>query len=410
MKSKNEDYAGYIPLLFIFSSFLLAQCSTLRTTPLPEAAPSVTSTFMAITNIPAENDIPTPGISPTPNVEMMSECIKIEEEPPIDLNISGVWIRNEGTPYLENLDENTTYTVPLEGGGLFSTRSGDMDISPDGKYLAYIDVYMNPEENRAEKRILRIIKSSGHVLNMNDWSVDWQWIIGWVDTQNIALFTGKKEIIILNPFTGAWNKLDTPIWMPSEYRYRYSYKNGGPYIPYYDYAPGLGWLLLQPDYKELQIRDAQSGETLWNLDNGQFTSSVDGSTLLVESGNMITLMTKQDREVSKFDLNELGVYFYEMVLSPNGKKIAFSGRQENSSREEFLIFDITHGAISKVCLNDYSLQSNFLSWSMDNRFVVIGIYDEQYNKYDLIVDTENMAAYKLVSGQYQSRMVFLALP
>jgi hypothetical protein len=146
------------------------------------------------------------------------------------------------------------------------------------------------------------------------------------------------------------------------------------------------------------------------LDNGQFTSSVDGSTLLVESGNMITLMTKQDREVSKFDLNELGVYFYEMVLSPNGKKIAFSGRQENSSREEFLIFDITHGAISKVCLNDYSLQSNFLSWSMDNRFVVIGIYDEQYNKYDLIVDTENMAAYKLVSGQYQSRMVFLALP
>ena len=52
----------------------------------------------------------------------------LEEEISSDLNLSGVWVRNRGNPYLESLKDHTNYRIPLEGGGLLD--DGDLGRRP----------------------------------------------------------------------------------------------------------------------------------------------------------------------------------------------------------------------------------------------------------------------------------------
>ncbi|MBI5953583.1 MAG: hypothetical protein HY865_18155 [Chloroflexi bacterium] len=370
-------------------------------TPFPEVIPATpTGSPTAEQPTPASQDQPV-------ELSLEAGCIPIEDEIPADLSFSGSWIRNDEAPYLEYLNEGSTYTVPLEGKGLFSTDKDDFAISPDGKYLAYIDKYIDPVRHDMEKRILRIIKSSGHVLSMNYWAVDWQWIIGWVDNQHLALSIGK-EVAVLNPFTGEWKKFESPKWLSEDSKY-YSF----PYIyvdtPRYSYAPTLNWLLLETDHRTLEVRDMQSGELIWNVDGYvEPVWSGDGSTLALMTTESIALITKEGR-TSKFHIPDMDInYFHNTGISPNGQKLISS----SSYPDEIFIFDFDERKISKVCNRGYSAgwYPSLPPWSPDSRFVVQSIRDSHYDPFDLLVDTQQMRAYKLVSGEFQHRLVWLAPP
>jgi hypothetical protein len=45
-----------------------------------------------------------------------------------------------------------------------------------------------------------------------------------------------------------------------------------------------------------------------------------------------------------------------------------------------------------------------------SRFVVQEAYDTHYDKFDILIDAQEMKAYKLISGQFQHRLVWLAEP
>ena len=371
--------------LIILALLIFAGCS--RAIIFPQAtatSPAPTPSFP-----PLDEAISTPLTSPIVQAEstvtITGKCIQIEEKIPDDLVLSGVWVRNEATPYLENLDEHVDYIVPLEGGGLLSTRNGDMAISPDRKYLAYIDKYYDPVNNSLNRRILRIIKSSGHSLPMDYWVEDWQWIIGWIDHQNIALFTGNKEIIILNPITGEWNKYQEPSWLDNINNNEYTYSYDSYYGPFYN--PKLDRTIIKSDEKGFALRDLQSGEVIFR-DTGYFSYSDfdwsdDSSILAIISGDGYILnILAYDQKIAEFDVRELSpdsATIWSIKLSPDGKKLIFTIFDHEAYGFNLYIFDISNSRISSLCTNEFELDSyGPLIWSPDSRFIVQAIRDANY--------------------------------
>ncbi|HEX2995745.1 MAG TPA: hypothetical protein VHP14_13050, partial [Anaerolineales bacterium] len=130
-----------ISLLLVPScSFKIERLDQPLATLLPSATLSVSTNTP--TPVPTVESISTPTAQVNAEVALQ-ECIPVEERMPDDLILSGIWIRNRGKPYLEPMEGGTAYGVPLKGGGIFSTSQGDTAISPDGRYLAYIDTYMD---------------------------------------------------------------------------------------------------------------------------------------------------------------------------------------------------------------------------------------------------------------------------
>lgn len=381
--------------LIVFILLIFSGCS--RATGLPQSTSTIP---VPATSLPPLNEATsTPPASPAlqenSRVLIAGECIQIEEKMPDDLVLSGVWVRNEATPYLENLDEHVDYIVPLEGGGLLSTRNGDMAISPDGKHLAYIDAYIDPVRNGTEKRILRIIKSSGHSLQMDYWTEDWQWIMTWIDNRNLAIFTAKKEVTVLNPFTGEFKEFRKPEWLDYDKNY---WK-----LP--TYSPKLDWALVYTN-GETSLKDVKTGEVLWKTSHGGYSSwSATGSILVVASSEFINVITNGE-QVKKFDISNLGIDSASPPnLSPSGQKLVFTTYYPH----RFFIFDITQPIIRELCTDEFNFWKEPF-WSPDNRFVVQEVYESYFNQYDLLIDTQEMRAYKLTSGQFQHRLVWLAKP
>jgi hypothetical protein len=383
--------------LIILALLILVGCS--NATVLPQATPA----SPAPTPSPppfgeaTPTYLPSPTVQARPTVTIAEECIQIEENIPADLILSGVWVRNEAIPYLENLDEHVDYIVPLEGGGLFSTSYGDMAISPDGKYLAYIDKYYDPENHNIEKRILRIIKSSGHSLSMDYWVEDWQWIISWVDNQSLAIFTSKREIILLNPFTGEWKEFQKPDWLIYSDRYWE--------IPPL-FSPRLDQVLVRLEYNNQEIKSLQTGDVVWQTDySGHSSWSADGSVLAVVSSKLINLI-KDGEQVIEYDISNIGIdsVFYQ-ALSPNGQKIILKTYEP----PRYFIFYNTQPMLKELCINGLNLWKEPF-WSPDNRFIVQEGYKSYYEKIDLLIDTQEMRAYKFTSGQYQHPLIWLAKP
>jgi hypothetical protein len=339
--------------------------------------------------------LPPTAAEPITSITISDECIPVEENLPSDLVLSGVWLRNEATPYFENLDDHADYIVPFKGGGLF----GEFAVSPDGKQMAYIDKYYNSNDD-IEKRILQVIKSSGHSLQMDYWVEDWQWIIGWVNDQELALFNARKEIIVLNPFTGAWREMSKPDWLMYDDNSWYK-------IP--AFSPTLEWILIrQYDYSAL--KDVQTGETILQPDDGSnMTWSANGLLLAVISNNTINLIDN-GKQTKRINIAKLSGSSIRARLSPKGGDLAFTANYYSPSfKSEFFLLDIDKLEIKKLCETE-SIPWTYPVWSPDNRFVIQAAslsYDEEF---DLLIDTQEMRAYKLISGRYNHRIAWLAKP
>lgn len=349
-------------------------------------------------------------------------CISFEPTMPDNLPLSGVWVFDGGTPTLENITEHAKYELPLHGGGSFSASNGDMAISPDGTYLAYIDKYYakaNPNNEwsyRANQRILRVIRSSGHKLDMEFWPLDWQWIIGWTDNQTVALYTAKQEVILLKPLTGLWRKFQQPNWVGEDLsKETYHFWHWG--LP--EYSANLEWVITRPSYRDTFLKNVRTGKTIWQTK--QYTEdtdwSTDGSALTAAEGTSI-ITIKDGEKLETLDMSQFG---YKKVADPklsnNQEKLVFASTDE-ASKKELHIFDRTKHKLAKLC--DDSLKLSWWGikpiWSPDSRFVIQSVYktDDKYNYYynsfDLLIDTQEMHAYPLDTPSYGRRTVWLAKP
>jgi WD40 repeat protein len=278
-----------------------------------------------------------------------------------------------------------------------------MAISPNGKYLAYIDSYFEAGPH-TKSRILRIINSSGHSLSTDYWTLDWQWLIGWLDDQHLAVFTGNKEILVLEPFTGKWERFPKPSWLDRiEYDY---YGNDGPF-----YSPDLHTMWVKPDDASLELRDFQTGQTIYtDKGNGYLNVwdldwSADGSTLAMGVEKSLHVIAG-NQQVIEFDVSQLGINSVNYPkLSPNGQKLIFTSY---GSGKLFLL-DIPQLKIKRLCTDEFDFFTEAV-WSPDGHFVVQETRQSEFDKFDLLIDIEQLRAYKLPSGQYQHRLVWLNEP
>jgi hypothetical protein len=393
---------------FLFLTFLLAILSAC--TPQSIGTPVPAKGMANATSIPLSTVISTPKMilptrtpepQPTAVITLTEECLNLEEQIPENLELSGVWVINEGNPYFENLADHMVYGVPLKGGGLLSTREGEMAISPDGTHMAYIDNYYDIND-RLEKRVLRVIRSSGHSLDMSYWIQSWQWILGWTDDQNLAIASPKGKVVILNPITGNWREFQPPMAITSE---NLTYWN----IPMYN--PTLEWILSRQGYEGLTVQNVQTGQTVWQAKDvgwAVWSWSTTHPTLAVVSEKSIVII-KAGQQEEKFDTSKFGYeYLSDPKLSPDGQKLAFSSSKSYSRQPTIL--DINQHKLSRLCTNEFQTWDD-PTWSPDNRFVIQAIYQQSnYKSFDLLIDTQQMRAYLLKSGYAQHRIAWLAQP
>ncbi len=341
-----------------FSIFALV--IMLLTACVPQAAPTPTivKTQVTATSQPAPTAIPTaiptivpptqtPLPQPTATPALTSECLTVEQQLPVDLELSGVWVMNEYSPYIHNLAENTEYRIPLEGGGSLIAWEGSMAISPDRLHLAYIDHYYKTTGyvSHLDKKVLRVIRSSGHALDMSFWTEDWQDIIGWVDNENLALRDGKGTIVILNPITGNWHIFNGPDW----------------------------------------------------VDAGTTSAEISGKTVSI---------LKDGVPYAQFNISRLGNnYIYDLKLSPNGQKLAFGGELAVLDIEKQQFYQMcdekyhsSWGTLTWSPDNRFVVEPVYTSEGYD------------YQHYDLLIDTQTLRSYLLNSGDYQHIIAWLAQP
>jgi hypothetical protein len=412
-----KNYIFKLAILII----ILAACSPQpTTTSAPTPIPTrISQTITVSANPTATTAIPTftPQPQPTQAGKLAEECIRIEPQMPADLALTGVWVTNPGRPRLENLADHLTYRIPLKGDAALSSADGDLSISPDGTYLAYIDSFLEPiRKYRTEKRILRIIRSSGYMPDVNYWQEveTWQWIIGWLDNEHLAIAMSNQQVVILNPFTGEWQQFKQPKWVnynteTSLYRWDgSSYRSDYPF-----YNPSLEWVLVPRGSGSLDLKSVQTGTTVWQVDHAGWSGwsvSSTSTTFAISMGETIVIYNP-GKPVREYAVNGLGYnYISDLKLSPDGQKLVFNSAKSSHSYQP-VILDLEQNKLSWFCNDEFSAMSSIPGfWSPDGRFIIKGGYDSNYGQFDLLIDTQQLRAYPLEADYYHRRIAWLALP
>src|SRR5947209_5275130 len=84
---------------------VIAGCAQPAITPTQTAVPLTSPSTTALVATATPNTSPTPNIlstpttQPTPTISIEKNCLTLEDQLPPDLNLTGVWIRQPGTPY-----------------------------------------------------------------------------------------------------------------------------------------------------------------------------------------------------------------------------------------------------------------------------------------------------------------------
>jgi hypothetical protein len=114
---------------------------------------------------------------------------------------------------LVNIHEYTSLALDLEGGKYTASPipyqyahnyNQKVFTSPDGQWAAYLAIEIDETGYREKSRILHVVDTAGRQVNMTAWQVDWQYLIGWIDDEHLAIATPntpKGAITVLNPFT-----------------------------------------------------------------------------------------------------------------------------------------------------------------------------------------------------------------
>lgn len=404
MKPENNKKILVFLILILFISSCASKIETTEQIP-----PTLISNTETPTTIPiVENTLsPTPELNSVIQVE--KSCMNLESLP-ADQNLTGVFIRQHTYPYLENLDEGTKYRVPLAGGGILETYEGYWSISPNGKWLAYLDRLVDISNPRGivstEGFSLKVIHSSGHSLSMDYWPITYQSILGWVDDQNLLLKLDSRDIV-LNPFSGKWYEIDTPDWF-TKLNLRDSWIRDAK-----KYSPNLNQLIVYFDTHS-ELRDVNSGELIFgNTTYGDFTESI-----WSPDGNMLAIITSNDDVLHIFEgnkkiLSRLVTSFYltNMKWSLNNQRLIIE------TFDDVFVLDINERKIYDICfsdtrLNTWSTKSFF--YTENGRYIISSLYltheNFKFEAFNVLIDLENMRAYKLDTPKYKERIDWLVLP
>jgi len=410
-------------LVYFMVVIVIVGCVSPAKSSKPQAATSSASSatlpVIADTPIPslAANILSSPTVQLAPEVKLEGECMALEEELPSDLHLSGVWIRNRGNPYLENLEDHTNYRIPLEGGGVLD----DMVISPDSKLLAYLDRYVSSGGQGTDKWEFRIIKSNGHLIVLQNWIFDVRGILGWASNNEIVLRVFSKGIkyIVYNPFNGESREIIIdPTIVYNPYDEIIFHDRFGDYF--------------NPDKIIFQTIDGnklynvKTWKKLLNFDLGyisRYAWSPDLSTVLInpgtdeDKGNLY--IVKNDDVFLKLNAVTSG------FTTENSDGIAGDSWAPNNQKfiinswSKLAFINLETLKVRRLCITydpEFEISYPYPTiWSPDSRFLILHYskYNPQgkWEYFDILIDTQNMRAFKLpTNDRNEYRMGWLTAP
>jgi hypothetical protein len=251
---------------------------------------------------------------------------------------------------------------------------------------------------------------------MDYWPSDFQTIQYWIDKENLLLRTDHRNIV-LNPFTGKWHEVLKPNWLEEK-------SDGGSWFNPYQYSPRLDYVIENlEDHSE--IKSFVSGERLFGDSAtgffGTTSWSPDGTMLFLTTGvGEIIHILKNDKETLKANLVEIGVlsksiydYIDAATWSLDNQRLLLDTDMNS------LVLDINENKIYKICFTDKNIYkdwifSNGFFSSKDGKYIIVKrslINEKSYvQRIDILIDTENMRAYRLPEIAYKDYIGWLALP
>jgi hypothetical protein len=399
----------YFLMTVLFAVILMSCASPVTSTVVPSSTPApIQPTNTAIPTItltlaPTPNPTQTPTVGKSIVVER--KCMTLENEIPQDLKLPGAWLKNSAKPYLENLEDNIRYPVPMKGGGYLWRNEGWSAISPDGKLLAYLDGFINATGHGADKWEFHIIKSNGQFLPLKKWTFDTRRILGWAGNNDIVLevYASGKKYLVYNPFTGDWKEIviDRKVIVPD--KWRDEIVKGG-LTDYFNpdeivFSTVAGYQLYNVQTWEKSI-DVKLGEPpagyAWSPDLSTFLAipyvNEDGNDLyLLRNGKAffrfnVFQLTKRETPLAFQSYGN----FWGVKWAPDSKKFLVA----TYNLETIMYLDLLKATV--LCVDSKALDTtwNYLSvWSPDSRFLIYYNYENHTN---MLIDTEKWRAYKLV--------------
>ncbi len=359
---------------------------------------------------PVSTKAPAPRATEPDAFEYTENCVTIEEGLPEDVEPADELIlydwelgRNRVYDFSVGYDRRSPFVIPFWG-------DDDFVPSPDGKWMAYTVKTYNEKGVGAKSRTLEVQNVEGRKLDMADWQVDWQYILGWTDDQRLILYvptyaSPAGSVVLLNPFTTEWE-----VFSPS-LPTRVEVKGSDP--DFFEYNPSMTQVVyssaatLDSRFRYVinwRLIDLSSQQVLWTgigsygffskwSPNGKRFVFVD----VIQDDYDNVLVIEQDGKVRVIRNNVESIDERDLSWSPDGRYLATWMDKEGI---RFTLANIEDQTLTNLCISpakDY-WAAEPIYWSPDGRFVAFQIEVEgtsYWGGYDtILVDVERQRAFR----------------
>lgn len=323
-----------------------------------------------------------PSISPSPQVNVTTNCLEILPALPLDSDRAGLLVLyNPDTTYL--MDMATGMVEMLPKNDQVGTLDGSA-VSPDGRWLFYQGAASFDATSYSN-----VVRSADGMqqVEFTDKDVDYAGLGYWLDNERLALHRINPEgldwVVVYNPFTDEKQVLkpDYPEIISDDWE-RLMWATG---ITTYD--PTLTRVV----YLAGEIFDSRV--VLWDRQSNQavveipdFTHSYRGPLWSPDGTNYIfpiSIFNELVRRQEFFLVNQDGNYkqitdlnkYYSNVKitdfswSPNGRYIGFWVNQT------IAVLDVSSGKVTDYCISTSRADALPPFWSLDSQHLVIGVAD-----------------------------------
>jgi hypothetical protein len=403
MKSAAKHFLYFLILLIVLVGGCTSETQSI-TTQLPDYEPS--AILRVIPTGTSEIDRFTKTMEPTPisstnQSRLASHCVKLLDQIPENVDMSGVLVFSDTLLNLESGDETQFRN---------DWRWGSKRVSPDREKIA-LALENNTLKilNAAGGEIAEIVIPNDEPLSLAYWLNSDTIVFGnnviapssfLLDIKSGDLFEIPGDTF---PDFEPWTEWIGASWYPFGYTTRSSISPDGHYIVYATYTPGSNQIVLWDLENDVEVArfDGRYDSTfpVWSPDSQYFLTLLEWKpvagkkNLAIESGNELVRIStsgKVERLTYLTDTeNIVSEYFH--VLSPDGEQVAFwLGSGLPLGIHQLAILDIASGVVTNYCLKGTEPPV----WSPDGHYLAV----MAANSSDLvnqvyIVDIENKMAY-----------------
>ncbi len=432
MKNRNGVQAR-INIILVVVIGLLSACTdqaALKPVQATDTATALPSTTLLPTFTPTVTSTPLSPDAQALKDIVFSDCIPVGHFLPEDLEF--MWdllIMQNEVVFIYAFEAGTKTEVPhfteIMPRYYYMYLEG-LHVSPNGKWLAYIDESHSKLIVEPVETLLNNIEENRIVWDMEDWFS----IEHWVDNNKLlAIYrpieeSGFSQTVFLNPFT----REEYLFLLETLPNYLSSHFSGALYSTHYIFE---GEVVPDPTmkrliYPEIDISDPSilATNTLWDIENQQplarlrFLTDTVNAPLWAQDGNDVLMLgpnpepkqivreewflinaNGEIRQITQFqDVFHDVVYFIsKSSRSQDGRFLTFELYYEEPEKtQKYLVLDLKSSVIEGFCTPSLG-QSSFRGpkWSPDSRYFIISGDNIDGKVNNILVDAENRTSYTI---------------